>query len=265
VVEILKSFEQVAGRFGPWVLLTPGLAAVVLGLVAWLAGVRLQRIVLAVFGAAVGALVSFLVGGPNPPVVVVAAGGGAALGALLPRVFLAVLLAVFGVAIAFTVLAGTHLQEQQGTLCGAQDTGKVETYTVGQSLDVVRAYSIDVADCTKAAARKLVPVNWAILAAVASGLLVLGLLFIRPAGALTCSLLGTALVFTGLILLLIFKGTEPIGRVQQQGAYYGLVLVGMAAFGTLEQLVLCRPAKGGAEGKASHSQNGGSKHAWRGR
>ncbi len=263
MVEILKSFEQVAGRFGPWVLLAPGLAAVVLGLVAWLAGMRLQRIVLAVFGAAVGALVSFLIGGPNAAIAGVAAGGGAALGAALPRVFLAVLLAVFGVAIAFTVLAGTNLQEQQGTLCGARDAGQAEKYTVTQSLDVVRAYSIDVADCAKAAARKLVPVNWAILAAVGSTLLVLGLLFVRPAGALTCSLLGTALVFAGLILLLIFKGTEPIGRVQQQGAYYGLVLVGMAVFGTVEQLILCRPAKGGGD-KASHSQNGESKHAWRG-
>jgi hypothetical protein len=97
-------------------------------------------------------------------------------------------------------------------------------------------------------------------------LLVLGLLFVRPAGALTCSLLGTALIFAGLILLLIFKGSEPIVRIQQQGTYYGLVLVCMALFGALEQLLLCRPAKCGAEGKGekSHSRSGESKHGWRG-
>jgi hypothetical protein len=84
---------------------------------------------------------------------------------------------------------------------------------------------------------------------------------------LTCSVLGTALIFAGLIALLIFKGSAPIALVQQQGAFYGLVLLGMAAFGTLEQLVLCpsrkREPKAGT-GK-SRSRQEESKHGWRNR
>jgi len=262
MVEILKSFEQVAGRLSPVVLVVPGVAAAVLGLVAWLAGMCLRRVVLACFGAAVGALISLIVSGQNPAVAGAAAGGGAALGALLPRLALALLLAAVGVAITFAVLAKAPPPEQPSTLFGGLEAGQTEKYTVSLSLDVVRTYGIDMVDWVKAAGRNLIPVNWAILAAVGLGLLLLGLLFGWTAGALTCSLLGTALVFAGLTLLLLFKGSDPIGRMQQQGAYYGLVSVGLVAFGTLEQLLVCRPPKRQPGGK---SQQGESKHAWRNR
>ena len=51
MVEILKSFEQVASRFSPAVLIVPGLVMAVLGLVTWLAGMCLRRLVLALVGA----------------------------------------------------------------------------------------------------------------------------------------------------------------------------------------------------------------------
>jgi hypothetical protein len=84
---------------------------------------------------------------------------------------------------------------------------------------------------------------------------------------LTCATLGTLLIFTGLVTLLIFKGSAPITLVQRQGAFYGIVLLGMAAFGTLEQLLLCptpkRSSKAGS-GK-SRSRREGPEHGWRNR
>ncbi len=254
-----------AGRLSPIVLVAPGVVLAVLGLVTWLSGMSLRRVVLACFGAAVGALASLIVNGQNPAAAGASAGCGAALGVLLPRAVLAVLLAAVGLAMAFAVLARAPLSEPRGTLFGALDTGQTERYTVPQSLDVVRTYGVDVVDRVSVAARTLAPLKWVILAAIGLGLLLFGLLFGWTAGALTCSLLGTALVFTGLALLLLFKGSDPVERIQQQGAFYGLVLVGMVAFGTLEQLLICRPGKRQPEGKSgkSPSQPGELKHAWR--
>ena len=268
MVEILQSFERTAGRFSPVVLIVPGLAMVVLGLLAWLAGSCLRRVVLGLVGAAAGLLVGFFVIGQNPPTYALAAGGGAALGAILPRVFLAGLLAVFGAGIAFAIVARAHPVEEQGTLFGVPDGGLPEgRFTVQQSLDAVRAYAIDVRDRAEAAARELTPVDWAIVAAAALGALVLAMLWARLAGALACSALGTMLILTGLTLLLILKGSTPIARIEQQGAFYGLVLLGMAAFGTLEQLVLCRPPKREAKAGSgrSKSQQEESKSGWRNR
>jgi hypothetical protein len=268
VIEILRSFEQEAGRFDPAVLVAPGLALVALGLVVWLAGMCLRRLVLALVAAAVGAMAGWLFNGSNPVLVAVAAGGGAVFGALVPRLSTAIVLAAFGVAVAFVVMTQTHLAEGTATPFVRPDAGRgQEKLSPQDSLGAVRVLASNVIGCVKSAARELEPANWAILGAVGLGLLVLGLLLVRLAGALVFSSLGTALIFVGLIVLLIFKGSAPIAFVQKQAAFYGLVLLGMAAFGTLEQLVLCPSPKRGRKAKSTglRARVDESEHGWRGR
>lgn len=252
MIEILNSFEQEAGRFNPAVLVVPGLALVALGLVAWLAGMCLRRLVLALVGAAVGAIAGWLFSSQNPVLVGVAAGGGAVFGAIVPRLSTAVFLAAFGVAVAFAATAQTHLAEGKVTWVARSDAGRgQEKLLVQDSLGAVRVFALNIIGCVESAARKLEPVNWAIVGAVGLGLLALGLLLVRLAGALVFSSLGTTLIFAGLIVLLIFKGSAPIAFVHQQGTFYGLVWLGMAAFGTLEQLVLCPSPRRGRQAKSA--------------
>ena len=268
VMEILKSFEQVAGRFSPAVLLAPGLTLVVLGLVAWLAGMYLRRLMLALAAALAGGIAGWLASGPNPAVAGPAAAGGAAFGAILPRLAAAVLLAALGVAVAFVITAQTPLAQGSKTLFGKPDFGRAEEkLTAQQSLEAARSYAFDCADNVKSAARRLGPVDLAVLAAVGLVLLVLGLIFTRLAGALVCSVFGTVLIFAGMTALLILKGSTPIARMQTQGAFYGLVLLGMAAFGTLEQFLLCSapPRHARAEDREAYSWRVESDHRWRNR
>jgi hypothetical protein len=268
VIEIVRSFEQEAGRFNPMVLLVPGLAMVALGLISWLAGMCLRRFVLALAGAAAGGLAGWLIHGQNPAVAGLAAGGGAVFAVILPRVSTAVLLAALGVVVAFAITAGTHFVEGQRTSSARQDSGRgQERFTVQESLTEMRVLALDIVGRTASAARELEPANWAVLAAVWLVLLVLGLLLVRLAGALTFSVLGTALIFAGLIVLLIFKGSAPVAFVQKQGAFYGLVLLGMAVFGTLEQIVLCPSPKRRRKAKSAgpRPRQEGSEHGWRDR
>jgi hypothetical protein len=139
--------------------------------------------------------------------------------------------------------------------------------TVHDSLNVIRSYSLDVVDSVRYAARKLMPIHWAVVAAAAAGLLTLGVLFRHLAGALSCAILGAALTFAGLTLLLIFKGSSPIRRMETVPLFYGLVFAGMAAFGTVEQFLLYRGTddKPKAKSGKSSSGNGESKRSWRNR
>jgi len=268
MVEILKSFEQVAIRFNPAVLILPGLAMAALGLVLWLAGVCRKRLLLGLVGALVGGSAGFFAGGQHLAVTALAAVGVAALGAIVPRVFAAGMMAVLGAAIAFAVVARIHIFRQQGLLFSGDNLGPTANrFTVQESLDAVQAYVLDVRDRTGAIAGKLVSIDLAIIAAVAAALLVVGLLFGRLAGALTCSTVGAGLLFAGLTLLLIFKGSAPVARMEQQGPFYGLVLLGMIAFGTLEQLLLCPQAKEGRDASSGRSRASReeSKRGWRNR
>jgi len=268
MVEILKSFEQVAGRFSPAVLVLPGLVMAALGLVTWLAGMCRRRLILGLVGALTGGLAGFFISQQNLIVGVLAGGGLAAFAAGAPRLFVAVVLAWLGVVVAFGVLAKGQLFQQQGLLLSGQTLGPAETkFTAQQSLDVVQAYVLDVRDRIGTIARQRIPADLAILAGVGAGLLIVGLLLARLAGAMICSVVGSGLVFAGLILLLIYKGSTPVARMEQQGAFYGLVLLGMIAFGTLEQLLLCPQPARSREGskERSRSRRENSKDGWRDR
>lgn len=268
MVEILKSFEQIAGRFNPVVLVLPGLVLAALGLITWLAGMCRRRLVLGLVAALTGGLASFFISQQNLIVGVLAAGGLAAFAAGAPRLFVAVVLAWLGVVVAFGVLAKGQLFQQQGLLLSGQTLSQAETqFTMQESLDAVQAYVLDVRDRIGAIARQQTPGDLAILGGVGAGLLIVGLLLARLAGALTCSAVGSGLVFAGLILLLIYKGSTPVARMEQQGAFFGLVLLGMGAVGTLEQLLLCPPPARAREGsrEKSRSRREESKRDWRSR
>jgi hypothetical protein len=264
MIEILKSFEQVASRFSPSVLMVPGLAMVALGLVAWLGGMCARRLVLALFGAAVGAIAAVLIHGRTPPVVSLAAAGGALFGALLPRLSTAIVLASFGMAVVLVFMAPTPAGAGYRLVSGPQETGPDQArYTVQESLDVIQAYALNIMDRIRSVLNGLQWPDRALLAAVGSALLVLGLFLVRLAGALTCSALGATLVCTGLTVLLILKGSDPITLMEPRGRFYGLVLLGMTAFGTLEQLVLCPPP--GRRPKAGRPGSGKEESEYRSR
>lgn len=68
-----------------------------------------------------------------------------------------------------------------------------------------------------------------------------GFFFSRLIPALCSTVLGTLLVFAGMILLLLYKGSAPITHINDRQSFYAAVCIAMIAFGTITQLLLCRP------------------------
>jgi hypothetical protein len=267
MVEVFKSFEQVAGRLNPLVLIVPGLLLVALGLFVWLGGLGFRRVLFALLGAAAGGVAALLIVSENGMVAAVSALIAAFLATVFRRAFTALLLGLLSLAISFVLLAYPYLQEHQGTLIAGENLGRSPRLSVRDSLSVAHAYGLDLMDGVRHAAGRLTPARWAIIAAAAAGMLALGASFQSLGGALSCATLGTMMIFTGLLVLVIFKGTAPIGRLADRPAFYGLVFVGMTAFGTLEQLSLCRRARQEPKGKSGKSKSGKkeSKRSWRNR
>lgn len=268
MVEVFKSFEQVAGRFNPLVLVVPGLVMVALGLFVWLGGLGFRRVLFIVLGAAAGGLSALLIVSDNGVIAGASAMAAGFLAAVFQRAFAATLLGLLSLVVAFVILAHPYLREHQGTLVAGQNLGRSPKMTVSDSLRVSHAYGLDLMDGIRHAAGRLTPGQWAVLAAVTAGLLTLGALFQSLGGALSCATLGTAMIFAGLLLLVIFKGSDPVGRLVAQPTFYGLVFVGMAVFGTLEQLTLCRRAqqqKPKTKSGKSKPAKEESKRSWRNR
>ena len=58
--------------------------------------------------------------------------------------------------------------------------------------------------------------------------------------AFLTSLSGSALVLTGMTLLLFLKGSEPLRHINMNRKFYTIVFLVMIIFGTFEQLIFCR-------------------------
>lgn len=268
MVVILKSFEHAATKLSPIVLVLPGLTATALGLFLWLGGLGFRRLSLAVMGALTGAFCVLCAVGENPMAMALAGLVVALLAVVFQRFFAAVLLGALAGAGVFLMVAWPHLGLQQGTLAGQFSSGDVgQTLSVPASLDMIRMYALDMTDAARRAGGQLVASRWAIVAAVMFALLLVGLLFRQLGAVLVCSILGTAMIFAGLVLLLMFKGAGPIMRIEARAPFFGLVLLAMVIFGTLEQWGLCRRAekrdKAGTEKRRSRKQDG--KRSWRDR
>jgi hypothetical protein len=182
---------------------------------------------------------------------------------ILPRLFTAILLAKLVAGILFIVLAWTLLATANvRTISGQQ------SFSARESLDIVRAYGSDLTDNIMRAGQKMDFARWLVVAAVGSVVFASGLLFRHASGAIAFSILGTVLIWSGLGVLLMFKGSKPIERIEHNALAFGLGAAGMVVFGSLEQYMLCRHAdrKRRAKRRKEQEQEQAqeSKRSWRG-
>ncbi len=239
MVEILKNFEQAAGRFSSIVLILPGMILAVFGLVIWLSGLRFRRVVPTLAVAITGSVAVSALGVRSPIMTFLPILVAIVLAALLPRLSTAVLLAELVAIVLFVVLAWPALVVRPANARSVSGNTNLP-FSTGESIDLARAYGMDLTDNIKQAGRKLPSDKWVIVAVAGAVLFGLGLLFKDAAGALACSIFGTMLVWAGLVVLLMYKGSRPIRAIEHDAMAYGLAAGAMIAFAGVEQFLLCR-------------------------
>jgi len=245
MLEILQNFESAVGgpvRLAPLVLIVPGLAAIIVGLFIWLGGLGFRRLLVALVGAITGGICGFFLISRNIISVTIAAGLAAIIAIIFERLFVTILLAALVAALGFAILLGPYIQAAD-LPNPYKITNQGSTVTISQSVEILKAYAIDFTNRIKQACTQMPVHSWAIMAVVIVIVIVAGFWIWRFASALCCSALGVLLIFAGMILLLLCKGSAPITKIAARTPFYAAVFIGMTAFGTLEQLLLCRHAE----------------------
>jgi len=248
MLEILQDFESAVGgavRLSPIVLIGPGLAAVLVGLFIWLGGLGFRKLLLPAAGAITGALCGFFIISQNPISVVFLAALAACIATTLDRVFIAILAAALAAAFAFVVLAGPNIEnsKQAATIMSGDMSTQGPADSVRESAEKMKAYIIDASQRIKHAGLQMPLYHWVIIMVLALIFIVAGFSLWRLTMALCCSILGTLLIFAGMILLLLYKGAVPVSSICSKPSFYVTVFIAMTAFGTIEQLLLCKRPK----------------------
>jgi hypothetical protein len=138
------------------------------------------------------------------------------------------------------VLAGPYLGEAWIAVTPAKQG---DTLSWAQSARLMGSYAIEFDASTKQVYSQMPGYKRAILAAVAAAGAAGGFWFRRVASALCFAVSGAALIFAGMILLLLQKGSAPISGIFERSAFYAIVFLAMAAFGAVEQLIFCKQKK----------------------
>lgn len=239
---LLQNFEQAAGRFSPILLIALGVILLLAGLFIWLGGLGLARILSGAVGAVAGATCGFFVIRRNILSAAFLATVLATFAVIFQRIFFIILIVSLAVALCFVVLAWSYL----GIPPHLSSTGYSAAATQGQVLNVtqtikaIETYFVNISNEVKQICLRFPLLSWVIIAVIAVVSLYIAVSFWRQASAWSCATIGTSLIFTGMVLLLLYKGSFPISRICAKVPFYATIFLVMMFAGTLEQLLLCR-------------------------
>ena len=243
MIEIFQNFEQVAARFNPSVLIGSGVAILILGLLIWLGGLGLRKILISLAGLGGGIVVGLFVVGRNLFSASLSGALAAFIALIFEKVFVVLLAAALAAAVAFTVLAEPYFKQAETFTAQSQMSAQTTIASLNETMQELKTFGLDAGRKIKQAGTKIPIKIWAIIAAPAVIFLICGVILWRFTSALFFSVLGTMVIFFGMILLLLYKGTEPVGQIRGKPIIYAAVFLVMAAFGTIEQLLLCKGSK----------------------
>lgn len=274
MLEILQDFESAVGgtaRLSPVVLVGPGLVCVIAGLFIWLGGLGYRKLLAAVSGAITAGACSFFAMGQNFVATVFIAIMAGAIVMLFERLFIVILAAALTATFSFFVLAGPNIDnsKKEAATSPGQISSHGQVLGVRESAEKMKDYIINARRKIKHAGSQMPAYKWGIMAVVMILCIIAGSSFGRLTSALCCSALGTVLIFTGMILLLLNKGSMPVSIISSRQSSFLVVSAAMTAFGTIEQLLLCKQTKTSPAAKVKKGgkkeKSGQIKQSWRGK
>jgi hypothetical protein len=113
------------------------------------------------------------------------------------------------------------------------------TTLIEESLEAAKAQLVFFGEKIKQAVSGVSARALMISAIAGLAMVIVGFFMPQFISALTCAALGTGVIFVGMILLLLYKGAQPITHVYGKANIYSTVVLAMVVFGSAVQLLLC--------------------------
>ncbi|MDO8304021.1 MAG: hypothetical protein Q7T18_12360 [Sedimentisphaerales bacterium] len=243
--DVLNKFQNAALAFDPMMLVVPGVLCVLLGIVIWLAGTRFISIIAVVIGFIGGAMGAFyLVTDHQISAAILGAVIGALAAIFIHRfVVISAGIFIFTIVGLIIIVSGQFSDKVNGG--NYRDAGGVPMKLAPvQTAEQIKSHLATVADKLLSLSKYLPLRTWLAFVAAMAALLVLGMFISsRLFTAFSCSSIGTAIIFAGMIGLMLYKGSAPLTYMYERISFFFAVFVGMVVVGTVSQMIVCRPLK----------------------
>ncbi len=208
MIQIIQNIENLNTKLLPPELLSIGIITLISGLIIWLGGLGVRKLLVGIFGIIAGVAIAYLIAGQQLRYILLAAGIGIIAGIVLEKQLTLIVPAILAALCAFIVIA-----QFQNT---------------------------DLSVPIRFACAEIPLYCWAIIAAAAIAALVAAIYLRRPTWAISCAVFGSGVIFAGMTILLTCKGISPTEKIAEKPYIYTAAFGAMCVFGTIEQLLLCR-------------------------
>lgn len=242
--DAFRHLQRVAPLAVSLLVVVPGIICVLGGLGLWLGGLRASKFVACLLGSVCGLVCAFLFTDAGVGVIA----GVAVIWMLFGLIFDKVTIAFAGAAVvvAICLVAFTWPALDANLNCPYPEFVKASTAGGGEQvkadlIEIGKQFAFFTGKVVEAA-KTVTTVRFMLSACVGLAIFIGGFLKGKITAAASCSLMGTLLVFYGMILLLMYKGATPLTVIYMKARYYGIAAAVMVVAGTAVQLMLC-PSK----------------------
>ena len=225
----------------PGFILPVGICLVGIGLCLWLGGLNWSRIAGALLGALIAGICTLFFPMLKVNLVLAAIAVAAVAGAILDKPMIifsggittaVIILIAFSPAIEFGgTTPSSPAEDPEATLIASQ--------SAGLGYEWIKYYATNIGT----AIIQNEPVKKVIATGAALAVIFVGFVLRRVVSAMTCSAIGTIVVFFGMIVLLLGKGSQPLTIIYNKPEFYAMAAVCMIIFGTVTELLLCPVVK----------------------
>lgn len=244
MLDAFRHLQRVAPLAVPLLVVLPGIICVLGGLCMWLGGLRGSKFVACLLGSICGLICAFLFTNGSIGLIAGVAVIWMFFGLIFERVTIAFAGAVVVVAICFIAFTWPTLDANlncpypefiKASTAGGSEQVRADLVEIGKQYAFFTGKVVE-------AAKTVSTVHFVLSVSAGLTIFIGGFLKGKITAAASCSLMGTLLVFHGMILLLMYKGATPLTIIYMKARYYGIAAAVMVVAGFAVQLMLC-PSK----------------------
>ena len=255
MLDIFQTFENQCLTMAPTFILPIGICLTGIGLCLWLGGLNWPRIAGAFMGASIAAVTALFLPMLTVNIILAVIAVAAVVGLILDKPAIIFSGGIFAGIISLIIFAPA-IRFSAGTPSVAYGDMQTQTsISVPQSASLGYEWVSYYATGIYTAISQNDSIKKAISTGISLAVIFIGIALRRIISAIACSVIGTAVVFSGMITLLLYKGSQPLTIIYEKPPFYTTVAVCMIIFGTVTELLLC-PA---AIKKTKPSKNGEQK------
>lgn len=237
-----QALEAQAQRFDTVLLLSSGVGLLLVGLIIWLAGLAFSRVISAIIASVAACLSAFTLTGGRASAAILGAAIGLICGAILRRPVFALAAAILAASCTIVAVSEKTAFTPRISLTAPAENAPI--LAAGESWHRTCVWGQDFYKNTMGSAAKQAKMVYIYAAAAGAVAFVITIIVANVGAAVGCSAMGTLMSLMGLIVLLFYKGAQPVEFIAQRPLPAAAIFGGMIAFGTVIQLLLMRPRKG---------------------